>query len=42
MREIERERYAIKALRGDFDSVPKPDNAPASERVRAALVAVDA
>jgi hypothetical protein len=40
-REIERERYALKALRGDFDRVPSPDAAPASERVRAALAAAD-
>ncbi|HJS05355.1 MAG TPA: hypothetical protein VJ832_17900 [Variovorax sp.] len=40
-REIERERYALKALRGDFDQVPARDAAPASERVRAALAAVD-
>lgn len=42
MREIERERYAIKALRGDFDRVPAPGAAPPRERVRAALLAVDA
>ena len=41
MREIERERYAIKALRGDFDSVP-PVGADADDRVRSALAAVDA
>jgi hypothetical protein len=41
MREIERERYAIKALRGDFDRVPKVDEATANERVRAVLSAVD-
>lgn len=40
-REIERERYALKALRGDFDQVPAKDAAPTSERVRAALAAVD-
>jgi hypothetical protein len=40
-REIERERYALKALRGDFDQVPAKDAVPASERVRAALAAVD-
>lgn len=40
-REIERERYALKALRGDFDDVPVQDAAPSSERVRAALAAVD-
>lgn len=41
-REIERERYAIKALRGDFDSVVLPRTASAERRVRAALAAVDA
>ena len=41
VREIERERYALKALHGDFDALPGPD-APVSERVRAALAAVDA
>jgi len=40
-REIERERYALKALRGDFDQVPAKDAVPMSERVRAALAAVD-
>lgn len=39
--EIERERYAHKALRGDFDEVPGQDAAPASERVRAVIAAVD-
>jgi hypothetical protein len=39
-REIERERYA-KALRGDFDQVPAKGAVPTSERVRAALAAVD-
>ncbi|NML18304.1 hypothetical protein [Azohydromonas caseinilytica] len=41
VREIERERYALKALHGDFDALPGPDT-PVSERVRAALAAVDA
>jgi hypothetical protein len=41
-REIERERYAIKALRGDFDQVPPPGTADAGSRVRAVLSAVDA
>jgi hypothetical protein len=41
-REIERERYAIKALRGDFDRVPAPGAAGEYARVRAALHAVDA
>lgn len=40
-REIERERYAIKALRGDFDAVPPPGGAERDSRVRAALAAVD-
>lgn len=40
-REIERERYALKALRGDFDGVAAHDAAPPGERIRAALAAVD-
>ena len=40
-REIERERYAIKALRGDFDAVPAAGSAGRDARVLAALVAVD-
>lgn len=40
-REIERERYALKALRGDFDGLP-PREAGAARRVQAALKAVDA
>ena len=40
-REIERERYAIKALRGDFDGVPPAGSADAATRARAALAAVD-
>jgi hypothetical protein len=40
-REIERERYAIKALRGDFDDVPPRGSADAATRARAALAAVD-
>ena len=39
-REIARERYALKALRGDFDDLPAKDAGPA-QRVRAALAAVD-
>jgi len=42
MREIERERYAIKLLRGDFDRVPTQNAATVGERVHAALAAVDA
>lgn len=42
LREIERERYALKALRGDFDGVPSASAASTAERVRAALAAVDA
>jgi hypothetical protein len=42
LREIERERYALKALRGDFDGVPTAAAAAPAERVRAALAAVDA
>lgn len=41
-REIERERHALKALRGDFDTVPPANAADAGERVRAVLKAVDA
>ncbi len=40
-REIERERYALKALRGDFDTVPQKDSAAVRDRVREALAAVD-
>ncbi len=40
-REIERERYAIKALRGDFDGVPPAGSADAATGARAALAAVD-
>ena len=40
-REIERERYAIKALRGDFDGVPPPGSADPATRARTALAAVD-
>lgn len=40
-REIDRERYALKALRGDFDAVPSREDAPTGARVRAALAAVD-
>jgi hypothetical protein len=39
-REIERERYAIKALRGDFDRLP-PARADRDRRVRAVLAAID-
>lgn len=41
-REIERERHALKALRGDFDEVPPAASANPARRVRAALKAVDA
>lgn len=40
-REIERERYALKVLRGDFDPVPHAGVAAPQERVRAVLTAVD-
>jgi hypothetical protein len=40
-REIERERYALKALRGDFDAIPPASAAPAGERIRAVLRAID-
>lgn len=39
-REIAREGYALKALRGDFDGLPSKD-AGAGQRVRAVLAAVD-
>lgn len=39
-REIARERYALKALRGDFNDLPAKD-AGAARRVCAALAAVD-
>ena len=39
-REIERERYAIKALRGDFDRLP-PVTADRDRRVRGVLAAID-
>jgi len=42
MREIERERYALKALRGDFSAVPPAGWAAGHDRVRAVLAAVDA
>lgn len=40
--EIERERYALKALRGDFAEVPEAQGGNLSERVRTVLAAVDA
>lgn len=40
--EIERERYAIKALRGDFDLVTLPRTANTVRRVWAVLAAIDA
>lgn len=40
--EIERERNALKALRGDYDRVPPQGEGSSSERVLAALNAVDA
>jgi hypothetical protein len=39
-REIERERYAIKARRGDFDRLPAA-TADRDRRVRAVLAAID-
>ena len=38
-REIEEERYALKALRGDFRAVPAETEEVTSERVAAALEA---
>jgi len=40
-KEIARERYALKTLRGDFDDVPSRGGVAPGERVRAALAAVD-
>lgn len=42
VREIERERQALKALRGDYDQLPAPGAAAPARRVRAVLGAVDA
>lgn len=39
-REIERERHALKVLRGDYDGLPAGGGEPAA-RVRAALAAID-
>ena len=41
-REIERHRYALKALRGDFADMPVPGRASNARRVRAVLNAIDA
>ncbi len=40
--EIARERYAVKALRGDFDALPRQGNEQAAVRVAAVLEAIDA
>jgi hypothetical protein len=40
--EITRERYAVKALRGDFDSVPRAGTEETAARVTAVISAVDA
>jgi len=40
--EINHERYALKALRGDFDSVRLGENLDAEERARRAIDAADA
>lgn len=40
-REIERKRYALKALRGDFDALAQYKDAEPKERVRAVLRAID-
>ena len=39
--DVANERYAIKALRGDFDGVPPAGSADDAIRARAALAAVD-
>ena len=41
-REINHERYALKALRGDFDSLRAGENLDAEERARRAIDAADA
>lgn len=41
-REIAREKFALKALRGDFDEIPRWDAADPERRARAVLQAVDA
>jgi hypothetical protein len=41
VREIERERYALKAMRGDFDDLPA-ESSETEARVRAVLRAIDA
>jgi hypothetical protein len=41
-REIAREKFALKALRGDFDEIPRHDEPDPERRVRGALAAVDA
>lgn len=41
-REIERERYALKAMRGDFDRIPTAEAANSTTRLRAVLAALDA
>ena len=41
-REIERHRYAVKTLRGDFDDLPPHGRASNVRRVRAVLNAIDA
>ena len=40
--EIARERYAVRALRGDFDALPRQDTVQAAARVAAVLEASDA
>jgi hypothetical protein len=40
-REIAREKFALKALRGDFDEIPRFDEAEPERRARDALAAVD-
>lgn len=41
VREIERERHALKALRGDFEALAQCRDAPPSVRVRRVLDAID-
>lgn len=41
-REIAREKFALKALRGDFDEIPRFDEAEPERRARGVLAAIDA
>jgi hypothetical protein len=41
-REIAREKFALKALRGDFDEIPRFDEDAPERRARSVLAAIDA